>query len=417
MPDNYFYTTDRITPDEEIIYREKSTNYSRNKEYTAQLDYVHPFNLRGKKDTSILKMEIGTKAIIRDIGSEVNVEQSLDGKGELIDDPSQANDFDYTQKVYSAYTSLRWNNKRKWTIITGARLEHTDIKGDFITTASKLKSQYDNFIPNINISKGIGKNTLKISYTQRISRPQIWTLNPWVNRSDPKNISTGNPALNPELNHMAEIGNNFSTPKGFSLNTAIYWRLTDNAIEYLMRLDTAGTTINQPQNIAKRRTLGFNTYVSSRPNKNWTLNGGFNLQHMYMNSAALKQENSGWVWSVNTNSTYKLPKNYTVQAYGSLNSPWFSLQRRSKTLQYYYGLSAKKMFWKEKASLTFGSNNPFTSRMHQASRENAANFISAIDSYYINRSFRLTFEWRFGQMTTGSTKQAKKISNDDTGNR
>jgi outer membrane receptor protein involved in Fe transport len=340
----------------------------------------------------------------------------MDGKSELIEDPTQANDFDYIQSVYSAYTSLRWNNKRKWAITAGTRVERTEIEGAFITTGTNLNSNYTNLIPNINISKGIGKSTVKVSYTQRISRPQIWTLNPWVNRSDPKNISTGNPALNPELNHMAEIGNSYSTPKGFSLNTAIYWRLTDNAIEYLMRLDTAGTTINQPQNLAERRTLGINAYVSAKPNKNWNLNGGFDLRHMYINSPSQKQENSGWVWSVNTSTTYKLPKEYTLQTYGNINSPWFSLQRRSKTYGYYYGVSAKKTFWKQKGSLTIGGNNIFTSRMRQANNEKGVSFISSSESFYINRSFRLTFEWRFGQMTAGG-KQGKKISNDDAGGR
>jgi ferric enterobactin receptor len=417
MPDNYFYTTDRITPDEKVIFREKSTNYSRNKEYTIQLDYVHPFSIRGKKDTSNLKLEIGTKAIIRDVGSEVKVEQSIDGQGELIIDPSQANEFDYVQKVYSVYTSLRWNNSRKWIVTTGARVEHTEIRGDFITTATNISSQYDNLIPNINISKGIGKSTFKMSYTQRISRPQIWNLNPWINRSDPKNISTGNSGLMPELNHMVEFGHNLTAPKGFSVNTALYWRLTDNAIEYVMRLDTAGTTISQPQNLARRRILGFNTYVSSKLNKDWNLNGSFDLRHVYINSIALQQQNRGWQWSASMNTTYKLPKEYTLQAYASLNSPWFNLQRTSKTLGYYYGVSAKKMFWKQKGSITVGSNNPFTSRMLQASTEKAFSFISSTDSYYINRSFRVTFEWRFGQMTSGSGKKGKKITNDDAGGR
>jgi outer membrane receptor protein involved in Fe transport len=413
MPDNYFYNTDRIAPDEKIIFREKSTNYSRNKEYTMQLDYVHPLEFRGKKDTSNMKIEIGSKAIIRDIGSEVQVEQAIDGGGELILDPSQANDFDYTQKVYSAYTSLRWSNKFKWIINTGSRLEHTEIKGDFITTATKVNSQYDNLIPNITISKSIEKSTFKISYTQRITRPQIWTLNPWVNRSDPKNISTGNPNLNPELNHMSEASHNLNTPKGFSLNTAVYWRLTDNAIEYVMRLDTASTTINQPLNIAKRRTWGFNIYNSVKPTKDWSLSGGFDLRHMKISSPALQQENSGWVWNANINTTYKLPKEYTLQAYSSINSGWISLQRSGNTIGYWYGFTAKKAFWKQKASLILGANNPFASSIRQGNSEKTPAFISTNYSYYVNRSFRLTFEWRFGQMTTDGGKQGKKISNDD----
>lgn len=415
MPDNYFYTTDRFSTDEKIIFREKSTNYSRNKEYTMQLDYTHPISIRSKRDTSNLKIEAGTKAIIRDIGSEVGVEQSLNGQGDLVPDPSQDNEFDYTQRVYSGYATLRWSNKFKWTINAGGRIEHTEIKGNFVTTGTSIKSQYSNLIPSINISKGIKNSTFKTSYTQRITRPLIWYLNPWINRSDPKNISTGTPTLKPELNHMAELSHSYNTPKGLSLNTALYWRLTSNAIEYIRRLDTAGITISQPLNIAKRSTLGININLSSRPVKDWNLSGGFDLRHMNINSVALQQKNSGWVWSVSVNTTYKLPKEYSVQGYTGINSPWIGLQRSGNNLSYWYGLSAKKTIWKQKGSLTFGANNPFTKRIHQDFTEKSPTFISNNDSYFINRSFRISFEWRFGHMNAQGGKQGKKIVNDDAG--
>jgi ferric enterobactin receptor len=82
MPDNYFYTTDRYE-NEVVTYREKSTNYSRNEEYTVQADYVYPLALKGRKDTAKGKLELGAKSIIRDIGSDYRVEVSPDGQGDL----------------------------------------------------------------------------------------------------------------------------------------------------------------------------------------------------------------------------------------------------------------------------------------------------------------------------------------------
>ena len=415
MPDNYFYTTDRISPLEEIIFREKSTNYSRNKEYTMQADYTHPFSLKSKKDTSMLKLEMGVKAIIRDIGSEVKVEQSPNGKDALLEDPAQANDFDYTQRVVSGYTSLRWSNKAKWNLNAGARLEHTEIDGNFVTTGTTLNSRYNNLIPSVTVSKGLGKNTLKFSYTQRITRPLIWYLNPWVNRSDPKNVSTGNPNLNPEINHAYEVGNTFSGKSGFMLNTTLYWRTTDNAIEYVTRIDTASVSVNQPRNIARRATLGLNVNVSAKPNKNWNLNGGGDVRYMEISSPALNQQNDGVMWNVNLNTSYKLPKDYTLQLFSNLYSGWLSLQRTNTSVGYWYGLSVKKAFWSEKASLTFGMNNPFARGVRQISEESAPSYTAHNEFLYVNRSFRLSFEWRFGQLSSGGGKQGKKIANDDSG--
>ncbi|QDK79566.1 TonB-dependent receptor [Spirosoma sp. KCTC 42546] len=412
MPDNYVYDTDRFSTADLLIYRQHSSNYSNNTEYTFQTDYTHPFTINGRRDTTNIKLEIGAKGILRDIGSEYRVTQSLDGQSPLVADSSQSNDFNYTQRIYSGYTALRIDTKRKWSLNAGARFEHTDIRGDFLTTQTKLASEYTNLIPSITLSKSIKTHTLKISYTQRIQRPMVWYLNPWLNQSDPKNIQTGNPYLNPELSHASELSYNVSTKKGLSVNTALYYRLTNNAIDYLSTVDAAGISISKPQNIAQRKAVGLNLNLSSQPVKNWNLNGGGDIRYVMLNSPALNQSNSGLVWSVNLNTSYKLPQNYTLQANGNFSSGWLSLQGIN-TGFYWHSISAKREFMDKKASLTLGLNNPFNRGVSQTNRQSAPTFESEAHSYFIRRSVRLTFEWRFGQMNTGGGKKGKKISNDD----
>jgi outer membrane receptor protein involved in Fe transport len=326
MPDNYFYDTDRYPIGEPVNFRQRSTNYSRNQEYTVQTDYVHPFSIRSPRDTTRLKWEVGAKTILRDIGSEFRVEESHAGSDGFVPDPDQSNDFRYVQTVYSGYSSLRVDAKRKWSLSAGARLEHTDIRGEFMTTQTRLATGYTNLIPSFTLSKGIRSHTLKASYTQRIQRPLIWYLNPWRNESDPNNIVTGNPFLDPELSHATELSHSVSTEKGVSINSSLYWRYTGNAIEYLATVDAAGVSLTRPQNIAGRRAFGLNLNLSGQANKNWNLNGGGDLQYVDLTSPALNQRNHGLVWSLNLNSTYKLPKDYTLQVNGNYNSGWISLQ-------------------------------------------------------------------------------------------
>ncbi len=416
MPDNYFYDTDTYSLAEQLTYRQHSSNFSRNKEYTVQTDYTHPFTIKSRSDTASVKLEIGAKGILRDIGSEYRVEESVDGAGELIPNPALSNDFNYKQQVTSGYTALRVDTKRKWGLNIGARLEHTDIDGDFVTTQTKIKNKYNNLIPSITISKGIKTQTIKVSYTQRIQRPLIWYLNPWLNASDTLNVNTGNPYLKPELNHATELGYNLNTKKGLSLNTALYWRFTDNAIEYLTSVNASGVSFSQPQNIATRQTYGLNLNLSGQPNKNWNLNGGGDIRFVDLRSPAQNQRNDGFIWNFNVNSTYKLPKDYSIQANGNFGSGWISLQGTNSGY-YWYGFAGKREFWDKKASLTLGLNNPFKRAIRQTGRQEASTFISDFSSFYVNRSARLTFEWRFGQMNTGGGKQTKKINNDDKGGR
>ncbi|MDB5264269.1 MAG: TonB-dependent receptor, partial [Adhaeribacter sp.] len=284
------------------------------------------------------------------------------------------------------------------------------------TSESKIKDQYTNLIPSITLSKGFGTHTIKASYTQRIQRPLVWYLNPWLNRTDTLNQSTGNPYLNPELNHATELAYSLSTKKNLSVNTALFWNYTDNAIEYLATVNEEGVSLHKPDNIAQRKVYGLNLNVSGQPNKNWNLSGGGNLRYVDLSSARLNQSNSGWVWNVNLNTSYKLPNDYSVQANGGLNSGWISLQGNN-TGFYWHGIALKKEFWDKKASLNLNLNSPFLRGVRQKNNQAAPSFEMESRSLYVQRSARLTFEWRFGQMTAGGGKQTKKISNDDKGGR
>jgi ferric enterobactin receptor len=183
----------------------------------------------------------------------------------------------------------------------------------------------------------------------------------------------------------------------------------------MSRVEAGGVSVSRPENIASRDAYGVNVNVSARPNKNWNLNGSVDLRYVDISSPRLKQHNSGYVWSGNVNSTYTLPGEHTVQVYGSLNSGNRSLQRTTHTLSYWYGFSAKHVFWNKKANLTLGVNNPFNRGVKQESTAFAPSFIAESHNLYVTRSVRLTFEWRFGQIPNESGKTGKKIRNDDSG--
>ena len=104
-----------------------------------------------------------------------------------------------------------------------------------------------------------------------------------------------------------------------------------------------------------------------------------------------------------------------MQANGSFGSGWISLQETNSGW-YWYGVSGKKEFLDKKASVTLGINNPFQSDIRQHSERLDKSFREMSEFRMVSRSVRLTFEWRFGQMTAGG-KQSKKISNDDKGGR
>ncbi len=167
-------------------------NHAGNKEHTIQVDYVHPFKT--------INLEAGAKTILRNNFSnfETSNYNEITKNYEVI--PSQTNDFNYDQDIYSIYNSYsgKWG---KWNAKAGLRLEHTTVRADFVSTSSTVNQDYNNLIPSLSVQYNLKSSNISLGYTDRISRPGIYQLNPFVDASNPNFINTGNPNLQPEVNH------------------------------------------------------------------------------------------------------------------------------------------------------------------------------------------------------------------------
>lgn len=407
--DNTRYTSDQYSLAGSPIYREMSQNKSQNPQLTVQLDYTHPFSTAGRQ-----LLEFGLKAIRRDVGSTYAIyTSSLDAVDLLTFNAGRSNTFAYDQQVLATYASLKLTNQTKWTLQSGVRLENTVMDGRFADSIPPFRIRFTNIIPSVILSKQLDeRQSVKVSYTQRISRPMIWDLNPFINASDPKNLSAGNPLLRPELTHLAELSYSLTTKSGAYLNLALYRRQTDNSIEDVRTVDTSGVSQTIKQNVARNQRTGLNVNVAGQLNRNWKVNGGGEFYHTQFSSTALQVQNAGWLWQLNLNMAYQLPKNYSLQAYGMYSTGWVLLQGKNSAW-YHYSLAARREFWDKKGSLTLGLNNPFTHPFRQTNDSQSNSFRAHTANQYVTRSVKLTFSWQFGQIRAGGEPLGKKVTNDD----
>ncbi|RRB04038.1 TonB-dependent receptor domain-containing protein [Larkinella rosea] len=396
-------------PESEVIdYRERNNNDNQQKEFTLQTDYTYPFSTVKRR-----LLEVGTKAILRNVGSDYRLENAPDGSLNYKEDPSRANTFDYQQLVWASYASFRMRISKMWGFSLGGRMEMTNINANFISTSTKFTDRYQNFLPNITISQRFGEERrLRLNYSQRIQRPSIFFLNPYVNSSDPKNIQTGNPYLDPELAHSVELSYSTFTKKGTTINAMIFGRQTNNAIERITTVDTSGVSSSTYRNIAQNSTYGMNLFGSARPVKQWNISGSFGLNYTILNSSALQIKNENWSYQFNLNSSLQLPHDISVQANGSYTSRRIQLQGQSSGF-YYYGFSGRKEFKKQKVTITANFENPFRRYNTIVNLLRTPTFISDGSNYNVIRNIRLSVNWRFGKMNAGQNREKKKISNDD----
>ncbi|UHG93754.1 TonB-dependent receptor (plasmid) [Spirosoma oryzicola] len=354
--DNNRYASNQFDLANQLIYRETSTNLSHNPQWTWQIDYIHPFSKSGRH-----LFEVGAKMVQRNVRSVYGVYVSQpDDVNRLVLSDDRSNTFTYNQQVMAGYASLKLTSKTLWTLQLGTRLENTTMAGQFKSTISPFDVHFINLVPSIVLSKQLSEqHSIKASYTQRISRPMIWDLNPYVNASDPKNLMAGNPQLRPEIAHLAELASSLTTKNGAYLNLNLYRRQTANSIEDVRTVDTSGVSLTIRQNVARNERTGLNFNASGQLGRNWKLNGGGEFYYAHFNSPSLRVQNAGWLWQATLNMAYQLPRNYSVQANGLYSTGWILLQGKNSAW-HDYSLAVRKEFWDKKASLILGVNNPFT---------------------------------------------------------
>ncbi|WBO83563.1 outer membrane beta-barrel family protein [Hymenobacter yonginensis] len=407
----------------ERTYREGSDNLSRNLETTLQTDYTHPFS-----ETATL--EAGAKGILRRVSSQYDVQIDPTGNSPLVRSAARSNTFDYDQNVLAAYATYGFSLSKKLTSRLGARLERTDITGRFTQgEASRFTQNYTSLLPNVSLSYQPGKpgQTVRLAYSQRIQRPQIFYLNPFINASDSLNISYGNPRLNPEFTDSYEL--NYTTfVKGVVLNGSVYTRRTGNAIETVRFVDEQGVQNQTFRNIGRNATYGASLFGSFKPVPLWDLSGNLNFYYVSLNSPALDVtstafRNSGLMYSININSSYKFAKagddtatpwrrGLSIQVNAGLNSPRIQLQGQQRAWAF-YSMGLRKSLLQDKADLTLNADNFLQATRNLNTILETPQFTQESNNYIYLRGVRLAFNYRFGKVSTQAPKRRKGIQNDD----
>ncbi|MDD5361057.1 MAG: TonB-dependent receptor [Ignavibacteria bacterium] len=259
-------------------YDQRQTNESNYKTITLQTDYTHPFG-----DMTILEAGYKGSFIINENDYTAD---SLDYiSGQFVKDYSLINHFKLNNNVNGIYTTFSHKIK-DFGLKLGFRLEQTYIKGELITSEEQFKRDYLNLFPTLNLTQKIGtENQLQMSYSRRITRPYAWRYNPFVNRSDPKNISFGNPELSPELSDSYELTHSYYG-KIFSLTTSIFYRRSYDVISiYSYMLDSV-TTATTYRNEGSAKFYGADFILSSSILKWWTFNASLSIYISKFESSA-----------------------------------------------------------------------------------------------------------------------------------
>lgn len=381
-------------------------NDAGSKEHTFQMDYVQPVQK--------LTIEAGLKAILRNNYSLSGAQNLavINEQDVLTEDVDRANNFNYHQNIYSAYNSYTYQ-LNNWTLKAGFRLEHTHVDASFVTNGSALDQNYTNLVPSVSIQYRLKNNqSLTFGFTNRLQRPGIWQLNPFVDRSNVQIISSGNPDLQPVTSNLVELNYSKSGTHTFNVKGSYFY--TGNAIQGVTRMLADTLSLNTYANVGTNRIvrLDFNDNMSIGKKVNVSLNT--NIFYVWISGYDNGQfyQNKGPRTNTFASMNYKPGRDWSLTVSGGYNRRYINLQGSSKDYAY-SNLSVAKSLLSKALTVTGTVSNPFQSRyaFTQYTRTNDFYQSNTTNSYY--RTFNVSLNYKFGKLTGEIKKSQRTINNDD----
>ena len=387
-------------------------------EHTFQVDYTTPI---GKLHT----IEGGVKYILRDNAADNDrYEQTSDSpEADYAFDEEYSSHYKHQNDILAAYLGygLKW---KKLSGRLGLRYEFTHQEVKYLLGKGEdFQKDFNDLVPSASIGYQLTDlSNLRLGYNMRIYRPGIWYLNPYLDDSNPSNLSQGNPNLNSEKSHNLNLSYSNFTQK-FNLNVGIHYSFTNNSIEHVNTLmqDTEIPGLQNPTgkevlystyyNMGKNRTVGLNGYVNWNATSNTRLYLNINGSYVYIKGAE-NLKNDGWTMFAFGGIQQTLPKDWRISLNLMGQTPWIMLQGKGSRF-FDYSLSVNKSFLKKRLTLSAYASNFFKKYKRNSSHLEDVNFVQNSYNRYTRQRFGFSISYRIGELKASVKKATRSISNDD----
>jgi len=377
------------------------SNPGTDRETEISVDYSQPF---GEKIT----METGVKAVLENLRSSSDVSSLELLSGNYLPDFAQSYDLNYKRNIYAAYITATFSLFHFLDIKPGVRVEHTDTRILYVNVPEVSIPSYNTIVPSLIFSHNFKNNqSLKLSYSYRIQRPDYRDLNPFINLSDPHNISTGNPDLKPEISNSIEMGYNKSFKKGGNINVVGYyrWNLDDiqNFVTYYPFYKIGDSTyadvsVSARENISSEQRVGGNLYGSIPIASKINIRSNISLYNRTIkNNGPDPTSINSFEYRITLNASWQILKSLALEVFGNFNSARTSAQGKVPSWSS-YNFAIRKMILHDKGSIAFTTSNPFNEFVYQKTDLTGTNFTVNSTRKIAFRSFGINFTYKFGKM-------------------
>ena len=360
--------------------------------YSAKLDYTQPL-------WEGARMETGAKHSQSKTDNDLQYDVFSGNNWQV--DTDRSNRFVYTEQISAAYVNVT-QQKGKFSLQAGLRVEYTQSKGEQKTTGEVNDTTYFNLFPTFFASyQASQKHNIGISYSRRLSRPGYSDLNPFEVVVDAYSFTRGNPYLTPSYTHNIQLTHTFASTLitrigyGSAIDVITMTPIVDNATQ---RYGTTRGNFGRAQNISIM--MNYRRQVVKKWMANLTVQGAYNINTSDEASGEFVNKGGSLIAQLNNNITITptLSAEVTGMYITGMRMGYMVLEPQGN-----FSIGLRQQLMKNKLTLSLTINDIlYTSKEKASARYENVNYsvVSARDSRYVY----LTLRYNFGSTTVRAAR-------------
>lgn len=355
--------------------------------YVGQADVTYPLNENWK-------FQSGGKTSFVKIGNTAGyMRPSATG---WLPDGALGSRFEYNENINALYLQAGYEVEHL-KLTAGLRMEHTHVNGDFggntLQRDSSFTTNYLHLFPTFALQyRRISGNTLQLSYSRRVTRPNYGDLNPFTYIFDEYTREGGNTKLRLAFSDNVELAYVYRD----RLQAALFFSHTEDAIMKSYQEQENQSIYVSPQNLSSYTQTGLRINAAKLSIAScWKINvtaiGMYNTYHWMEQGKKLKNHMFTPIFSWMNQFTFA--PNWSAELSASYNGRMAYAQATVHPLLE-VNMGIQKKVFGNRATVTLFAKDLFNTNYQKVDIQ-ALGAQAFLDERHNKRVLGIAFSWRF----------------------
>ena len=252
-------------------------------------------------------------------------------------------------------------------------------------------------------------HNLSLSYSERLSRPGISTLSPYVTQTAVSR-SYGNPDLKTGVTHSIRLKYAWMNNK-WTVSPEFMTMFSNNRVWHHAFVDEEGFINQTYLNHGRTRAYALQTSLSYRPSQKFSLSADLRTGYFEEGIPSEGIAAAGWAFSESLNATIALWKGarLTLSEHAIKAQP----QQANISKSWFFTTSARlgQKLLKDKLEVSLSVQNPHSRTLRHVSETSTPTYFTTNEWVNVNRSIRLSISYRFGKQGLYVKRANRKTDN------